>query len=607
MINKILTLSLLLSLVTTFALAAEPEIPKINLVKPLNPDPLSTGPGVFFYENLETIADLSNSFHDIGRDNGRFLISRADAMSGRKSIQQKYLPITSYPDNLTASEAGWAWRMFGENPFYLTSIPEEQKKPYPTVIARWYHKFEEGFQPRDGKHFPPKMARMRCFNGGWSGIFSIYFWIGGDDGHISIERKTTVPNTHREWQPNHYAKFRFSDPVNIGRWIHFELRVSLGESLRSDRVQAWADGVLVCDVANDDLAAGLGSFTPNGMSWDCYWNGGSPVEQSRYYDDLMLSTERIGPVRTGFNPVIVKSLFSSSDPDAVQAAWEVEVAQGVQRPLVVEQVIDRVVTKYREPEIDCTVVWKTSVSGDTLEVGVDTASGEFAGPLAEETELAPNTLHFVRVRQQDGSGNWSQWSSWHAGFATTWAETTPEDEKTLPAGYMTEAEAAVLAPDSTAPVIEEASRLERVADTTGPYKITAKVTEEHLLGVYLYFRRTGDSEFSYVRMREENGRFAGEIPGHPAGTTVEYYIRAVDGFEYESRVPASGTYSFEIIDPLSCDFNSDGRFSILDVISLILAGFSRPDDPAVDYNGDGSFSVADAVKMMRDIIRTRPP
>jgi len=597
---------LLLSLVTAAGMAAQPEVPKVNLIRPLKPDPLSSAPGVFFYESLESINKLSDSFHDIGTDDGRFLISRADAMSGKKSIQQKYLPITSYPDTLAASGAGWAWRFFGDSPI-TTNFPEEQRKPYTTAVARWYHKFEERFQPRDGKYFPPKMARMRCFAfGDFNPLYSVLFWIGGEDGHLSIERHTKAPNVHREWQPNFSAKFKFSEPVNVGRWIHFELRVSLGEGPRSDRIQAWADGLLICDVAGDDLAGGYKDYTLNGMSWDCYWNGGSPVEQSRYYDDLMLSTERIGPVRTGFNPVIVKSAFSSSDPDAEQAAWEVEVARAVQQPLVREQVIDRVVTQYEQPEIDCTVVWKGTVAGDTPEVRVDAASGEFTGPLAGQAGLEPNTLHFVRVRQQDDSGNWSEWSVWHAGFATTWAEGTPEDEKTLPAGYLAEAEAAVLAPDSTAPVIEQARRLESVADTSGPYTITAEVTEENLLGVYLYYRKTGDEDFSYVRMNEENGVFAAGIPGHPAGTAVEYYIRAVDGFENESRVPASGTYSFEIIDPLSCDFNSDGRVNVLDVISLILAGISRPDDPAVDYNGDGGFSLGDALAMMHDFVRTRP-
>jgi hypothetical protein len=31
------------------------------------------------------------------------------------------------------------------------------------------------------------------------------------------------------------------------------------------------------------------------MMLDCYWNGGSPRAQSRYYDNLVFSTQKIGP------------------------------------------------------------------------------------------------------------------------------------------------------------------------------------------------------------------------------------------------------------------------------------------------------------------------
>ncbi|OGG03059.1 MAG: hypothetical protein A3F83_07065 [Candidatus Glassbacteria bacterium RIFCSPLOWO2_12_FULL_58_11] len=132
------------------------------------------------------------------------------------------------------------------------------------------------------------------------------------------------------------------------------MRVSLGEGPGSDRIQVWADGVLVGDVAHEDLAAGYKDYTLNGMSWDCYWNGGSPVTQSRFYDDLMLSTERIGPVRTSLNPVIVKSPFNTDTQGEVQGGWEAEVAQGVQNPLALKQVIDGVATQYEDPEIEYT-------------------------------------------------------------------------------------------------------------------------------------------------------------------------------------------------------------------------------------------------------------
>jgi len=51
----------------------------------------------------------------------------------------------------------------------------------------------------------------------------------------------------------------------------------------------------------------------------------------------------------------------------------------------------------------------------------------------------------------------------------------------------------------------------------------------------------------------------------------------------------------------SCDFNNDGRVTVLDVISLMLAGRSEPDNPLFDRNGDGAYTVADAVSLLAGI------
>jgi hypothetical protein len=58
------------------------------------------------------------------------------------------------------------------------------------------------------------------------------------------------------------------------------------------------------------------------------------------------------------------------------------------------------------------------------------------GPLGGREGLNPNTLHMVRVRQQDAGGNWSEWSPWHAGFATAWPEGTAPEKRELPRGYL---------------------------------------------------------------------------------------------------------------------------------------------------------------------------
>ncbi len=598
-----LSVTLLVILLSVSSLAAAtPQTPKVDRVLPASPSALANLPGVFFYEQCDTIPDLASRWQDVGGD---FTISTVDALSGSKSLQMKYRPLADYDSTEDAGEAGYVGRFFGDKASHAGSIPLEQQGKYTTAVASWYHKFEEGFTPRDGWHFPPKMARIICYQAGnWNKKYSILFWIGGEDGHLSIERHTKIAEAHREWPPNHEAPFRFSDPVNVGRWVHFELRVELGEGPRSDRVQAWADGLLICDIAGDDIAAGHRETTLNAMQWDCYWNGGSPVAQSRFYDDMVVSTERIGPLRAGLTPTIEKTAFA--DDGDTQGGWEAELAQGVQRELVKDAVLDGIVIGYREPEVDYTTVWRGALDGAGLKLQANAANGEFTGPREGETTLAANTLHFTRVRQKNSAGEWSAWSSWHSGFATDWAEGTLDEQKTLPTGYLAQAEAAVLGLDETYPEIRNVHGPSSAVDTTGPYMVTADLVEENPLNMYVYYRYGGEGEYERVRMElAGSNTFEGEIPGVAAGTLVEYYVRALDGFSHFTYHPAdyeSVPLKFQVFDPARWDLNGDGRMGVGDVLKLLLAGRRNPDDPALDYDGDGSFGVGDLLTFVRGIL-----
>ncbi len=401
--------------------STKPETPKVDFVRPLEEDPIKQLPDVFFFEDLETIGELKESFHNIG---GNFRVTGEDVVSGQKALQMIYIPkeqMTGDPGN-----AGYLGHFFGDNPLTRRI---KNKKPYNRVYARWYHKFEEGFKTQQSRGtLPPKMARMRCYAPDWKAVYTVLFWIEDKDGHITVERHTKAPNVHREWLPNYHTTWGFLNEGNMGRWVHLELCVSLGEGPRSDRIQAWADGMLICDIPNEDLAAGFKELTLNAMQWDCYWNGGSPASQSRFYDDLVLSTEPIGPVRTPLNPVIVKA--ASKDPKGPkQQQWEVEVAQSRQIPVSLAD-------KVRTPEMRHTTVWKGIVKDGGTAVAVDSDNGKFVGPRQSRAELAPNTLHSVRLRQKSGTGIWSDWSKWHSAFATTWRQNAKKQDKTPPVGFL---------------------------------------------------------------------------------------------------------------------------------------------------------------------------
>jgi hypothetical protein len=188
-------------------------------------------------------------------------------------------------------------------------------------------------------------------------------------------------------------------------------------------------------VTADDISGTYVKRGMNGMSWDTYWNGGSPVRQSRYYDDLTLSTEPVGPARTPLNPVVVTGALRDPDPGDSLRRWEVEIAEATQEPLETARRFDRMEQRPKDAAIRAEAVWKGSAEGRAKQLTVDSVNGTFVGTRAGMSTLAPNRLHLCRIRHQDAGGNWSEWSRWHCGFATTWAEGTPPEKRTPPEGY----------------------------------------------------------------------------------------------------------------------------------------------------------------------------
>jgi len=405
--------------------------PRVDFVKPLRDDPVGRAPGVYFFEDFESIRNLKDRFQDTSEGEGRFVVSGEDRMSGSRSLGQTYRPRDSMKGD--PGGAGWVSRFVGDSPIGASKI--EDKRQQRRIWARWYHKFAEDFnaEREDGIHYPPKHARLGCKAAGWKKVYSLLHWIGGKDGHIVIERHTKAPGTHREWIPKCDTSFTFETPLNRGRWIHMEMALILGDAGRTDHVMAWADGRLICDIPNDDLVGGWKDLGITYMMWDCYWNGGSPVPgNSRYYDDLALSNRQaVGPVRTSGKPTLVLC----EGPRGARAV-EVEVGFVTQKPLKPLKVYDKVPGSYKPIELSGDVVWKGVVDGTAKQVVVDAATGAFTGSLAGRDALEANTMYMVRLRRQNGRGAWTPWTDWHAAFATDWAPGTARDEKAPPRGML---------------------------------------------------------------------------------------------------------------------------------------------------------------------------
>ncbi len=231
----------------------------------------SNHPEWLWCDDFEDVKPLGEKYQDVSTSG--FERSADEAFDGSHSLRQHYTE--------GQVDAGWVIRV--EN----NGFPEH-------LFYRWYHKFEKGFNG-----FPPKMARVRyrIRSGEWNSLLGIHCWI--DNGNIvaDVSAKNSSQTTGSGWLPIARSPFSFDSTDNIDRWICFEMEVQLNTPGKSDGLyRIWADSSLIVERLNVDLR-GTETYRCNEVMLDCYWNGGSPKEQNRYYDNFVISTLRIGDIK----------------------------------------------------------------------------------------------------------------------------------------------------------------------------------------------------------------------------------------------------------------------------------------------------------------------
>ena len=155
----------------------------------------------------------------------------------------------------------------------------------------------------------------------------------------------------------------------------------------------WIDGRLESERHGLDWRGDYTGHGINAVFLEAYWNQGSPVDQSRWIDNFVISTERIGPVVCPRNPVLVKTPYQGPGG---QRTWVVEVADAMGQA----------------------VVWRSGQLGNNRRTIVGTKDGRFVNALEGRQELAEGAEYVIRVRQQSDTGVWSKWSDWHQRFRT---------------------------------------------------------------------------------------------------------------------------------------------------------------------------------------------
>ncbi len=365
-----------------------PDIPRIDSVVMAASQPHESDPAVIWYDDFDDDKQQEQYAEKSGETTDEIQFGDAG-----KSLRMHY------PKG--GRGIGGRKVFFGDSPTYRPKTAR-RTETFTDVYWRIYVKHQHGWTGGG----PAKLSRATSLvPPGWRQAMIAHVWSSGEaltldpasgvrDDRVVTTRYNDFSNL--KWLGNKpTSRFKLHSTEESGRWVCVEARVKLNTPGKRDGLnELWIDGRLEAERRNLDWR---GSYTEHGINavfLEAYWNRGSPVDQSRWIDNFVISTEPIGPVVCPRNPVLIKTPYRGPRNER---SWEVEIAADAAGK---------------------TVVWKSNLitGSDRVKVGGDT--GRFVGPLSGKEQLEPSGLYFARVRHHNDAGQWSAWSPWHQPFKT---------------------------------------------------------------------------------------------------------------------------------------------------------------------------------------------
>ena len=366
-----------------------PEVPRIDSVAMADVQPHQTDNAVLWYDDFDG-PDKPYTESQGGLDD-------SEAFGGRgRSMLSQYQKGSRGVGNRKV--------FFGDSP---TGKVVRKGESFDDIYWRIYVKHQYGWTGGG----PAKLSRATSIvSSRWAQAMIAHVWSSGEaltlDPASGVQNDRTVttqivttryndfPNLH--WLGNKPAsQFKLHSTEEAGRWVCVEARAKLNTPGKKDGLnQLWIDGRLEAQRENLDWRGNYTGHTINAVFLETYWNAGSPVTQSRWIDNFVISTRPIGPITCPRSPVLIKTPYQGPGK---QATWQVEIAPDNHGD---------------------TPVWRSNRLVTAQRIKVDENTGTFLGPLKGRTRLAASTIYFFRVRQQSDTGQWSAWSPWHQSVKT---------------------------------------------------------------------------------------------------------------------------------------------------------------------------------------------
>lgn len=253
-------------------------------------------PEWIFCDDFESNGDMvaEGRYFEYGDDGGDFIQHQGSGINGSLGMRTRF--------ETGEVEAGTLKLGFGRNPVAYMNQGIRDDEDFREVYYRMYMK-----QDPEWEGNPAKLSRATVFTSttDWSQAMIGHLWSDGSY-HLLLDPASCI-NSSDEVMCTGYNDFdnlqwlgnqAGTSPIfngNYDDWLCIEHHVKLNDPGQSNGLQEfWIDNNLEARITGLDFVAGYTDYALNGVFFENYWNAGSVKDQERYWDNIVVSTERVG-------------------------------------------------------------------------------------------------------------------------------------------------------------------------------------------------------------------------------------------------------------------------------------------------------------------------
>jgi hypothetical protein len=240
-----------------------------------------------------------SKYFEYSNPNGSFTRTAGIGFGGSTGMQAKF--------TTGQSNAGSLKLAFGKTPDPYLRPVDAGTKVYRELYWRMYVKNDPTWTGGGAD----KLSRAQSLaNSQWAQAMVAPVWSGNPStsakNYLMLDPATGVSgNTLMTTAYNDFAHQQFLglrqgitpifDAAHVGKWYCVEAHVKLNDAGQlNGKFEFWIDNQLQASRSDLNWVGGYSAYGINTVFFENYWNNGSPKAQSRYFDNIVLSTDRIG-------------------------------------------------------------------------------------------------------------------------------------------------------------------------------------------------------------------------------------------------------------------------------------------------------------------------